>query len=708
MIGYLQLWHSWEEAARMYFKLLRRNSKRSRKENGIYLASLIISIIAFYIILSLENQDVMKFLVTMESDAVDKLMGLIPVLYVMSLVIIFFLVYFATKYQLDRRNHEFGLYLMMGMKRSRLFLLLLAEDFLGSLFALMVGIPLAVLLSEFISLITARLVGLGIIGHQFTISVSAIGWTAAGFLAVKVAAHVVLSGRLVGKEPLSLLKVMGEEKLKPIEEKKVRIRLVEGILFLLPAYGMAVTGISWMGILGMGVTLLFGVAGTFLLFQGISLILGKRASRRRKAKGLDTFTFRQLQENVCLRSGSMAAASLLMVAAICCLGFGVSMMWSNEEERSYSVDFTFQGEEDEVRNVWNQPELKEKVDVLFELRTGLFYSGEAYYEEGEEIAHTFDASEFLEAAEKLKKSKERDILVNNLGYFVRDMPYLIAESGYNEILRIKGEEPLELGEGEIAIYEDPDFSTEKLQLLMEDILESSPQIVLDGEVYSVRPGVYTDNIVTDRSISLSMALIVRDEDFLRLRDGDRGSSFWNVKLREDYIAKKGQMQAISEVNELLKDCPLEYESYLQNMGRQLFYAVAASYTTIYLAVIFFVISNTVLAVQFLMQQKKTGRRYQTLAVLGASDKRIYRSSSVQVKWYFGLPVAVAVASGIVGVASLCSSVTPSAFAERIGTLFLGALVVTGIIVVVECFYIKAVKKLNYRYIWEMMQTLPRE
>ena len=338
----------------------------------------------------------------------------------------------------------------------------------------------------------------------------------------------------------------------------------------------------------------------------------------------------------------------------------------------------------------------------------MFRSGEAFYEEGEEIAHTFDASEFLEAAKGLDESRERDVLVNNLGFFVRDSPYLIAESGYNEILRLKGKEPLELGEGEVAVYGDSGYSTEKLQKLQEDILERGLHVVMDGKTYSVRPGIYADNIVTDRSISLSMALIVRDKDFLKLRDGDRGSSFWNVKLKEDYIVKKGQMQAISEVNDLLKGCPLEYESYLQNMGRQLFYAVAASYTTIYLAVIFFVIANTVLAVQFLMQQKKTGRRYQTLAVLGASDKRIYRSASVQVKWYFGLPVAAAAVSGIVGAASLCVFATPSAFAERIGSLFLGALVVTGMIVVVECFYIRAVKKLNYRHIWEIMQTLPRE
>ena len=53
----------------MFFKLIRKNSKRSRKENGLFFSSLVISIVAFYIILSLSSQDVMVFLKKMESDA---------------------------------------------------------------------------------------------------------------------------------------------------------------------------------------------------------------------------------------------------------------------------------------------------------------------------------------------------------------------------------------------------------------------------------------------------------------------------------------------------------------------------------------------------------------------------------------------------------------------------------------------------------------
>ena len=43
---------------------------------------------------------------------------------------------------------------------------------------------MAVVLSEIVSLVTAKLVGMGIIGHQFSLSWSAIEWTLAGFLDV--------------------------------------------------------------------------------------------------------------------------------------------------------------------------------------------------------------------------------------------------------------------------------------------------------------------------------------------------------------------------------------------------------------------------------------------------------------------------------------------------------------------------------------------
>lgn len=123
----------------MFFKLVSRNSSRSRKENGLFFSSLIVSVVAFYIILALSEQDVMVFLKKMESDAVDRLMDMIPVFYTMALVILFFLIYYASRFQLERRRHEFGVYLMLGMRRMKLFGMLLAEDIRSSIVTLVVG-----------------------------------------------------------------------------------------------------------------------------------------------------------------------------------------------------------------------------------------------------------------------------------------------------------------------------------------------------------------------------------------------------------------------------------------------------------------------------------------------------------------------------------------------------------------------------------------
>ena len=83
-----------EEEAIMFSELIRRNSKRNRQENTLYFVTMILTVTAFYIILALDHQDVMIFLKEMERDAVNKLLMLIPILYVVSLCLLYFLVYF--------------------------------------------------------------------------------------------------------------------------------------------------------------------------------------------------------------------------------------------------------------------------------------------------------------------------------------------------------------------------------------------------------------------------------------------------------------------------------------------------------------------------------------------------------------------------------------------------------------------------------------
>ena len=127
------------------------------------------------------------------------------------------------------------------------------------------------------------------------------------------------------------------------------------------------------------------------------------------------------------------------------------------------------------------------------------------------------------------------------------------------------------------------------------------------------------NLVTDRSITLSFALILPDEAFLYYSQG-MYDTYVNAVLSEQALNGNSLMTAYSDLNEKLDKIGIEYESYLQNMGRQLFYTVASIYITLYLAIVFLVVANTIVGVQFLMSQQKTGRRYQTLIRLGALTK----------------------------------------------------------------------------------------
>ena len=176
------------------------------------------------------------------------------------------------------------------------------------------------LISEVISLVTARLVGLGIVGHRFTLSLSAIGWTAVGFLAIKLLASLILSGKIVREEIGALLTETPEGTKKQRPAAVYAAALVLGTALLAGAYTFAILGYAWSGLRYMAGTIALGVAGTLLLFYGLRVIIDRLARRGDRAGRLRVFNFRQVEETVIHRSGALAICSLLILAALCCFG----------------------------------------------------------------------------------------------------------------------------------------------------------------------------------------------------------------------------------------------------------------------------------------------------------------------------------------------------------------------------------------------------
>lgn len=659
----------------MFFKLAFRNARRSRKENGLFFGTLLITIIAFYIILSLPNQDVMIFLQQMESDAVKKLTAMLPLFFGAALVILFFLVYYAGKYQMQRRRHEFGLYLMMGMRRRTLFFLLLAEDLYSSILSLVIGLPVAVFLSEMISLVTARIAGMGVIGHRFSFSPEAALLTAAGFILIKLAAFLILSGRIARQEIGSLLVEMPEGVKKQLPGPVYGAAAAAGLICLGTAWWMASTGRSWGGFGKMGLTLLLGLCGTWFLFFGLRFVMNYFAKRGDRGGSLQVFHFRQLEETVIRCYGVMAVSSLLILASLCCFGAGAAIMRFYGDEAPHVLDYTFDGDMQDISEVEKKLSaqgLDTAFSSLFEMRVGYIRTTE--------------------------DSEEKQQLENTLLY--ADYPHIISLSGYNQLLEAAGLPQISLEKGEAGVYMDRVFAREEEQKIMNELLESEPTVVLDGAEYHLTGNVQSVNLVTDRSITLSFALILPDEDFEYYTQGD-----YTVYL--DAVLKKGDgdslLSAIMDMNSRLDQNGIIYESYLQNMGRQMFYVAAAGYITIYLAVVFLIIANTVIGVQFLMSQRRTGRRYRTLSRLGASYRELCRAAGRQVNWYFGIPAFVAAVSSMFGVRALLMGILSSRTRSAIGeVMWISALMIL-FLCVIECIYMAVVKRSCNRYLLTVME-----
>ena len=681
----------------MFFNLVRRNSKRNRRENGLFFFSLLAAIVAFYIILSLPNQDIMGFLREMESDAVDRLLSLIPAFYAVTLFILFFLIYFASRYQLERRSHELGMYLMMGMRRTKLLTMLLAEDLWSSLVSIVVGIPVAILLSEVISLVTARAVGMGILGHQSAVSLSAVFWTIAGFVLIKLVAFLLLSGKFASKEIGALLSPTPEGAKRQRPAVLYRIALALGVLLLAAAYLLAISGEAWYSLAVMGITLAFGIAGTLLLFYGLRTVLGMLAQRQSGKSGLGVFTFRQLQENVIGQPLSLAVSSLLILAALCCFGCGASMTMYYGSNDTHTLDYTFQNSENpsELPEKLKSAGLEEYFASVFDMRIGQMRS------ESNDPAEAIHMDEMLALIEQQADSSAGSDLLD--AYSNIDNPYVISLLGYNQLLAAAGEPPITLNNNQAALYGYDSFTNREKAELINYVLSQEPEIVANGERLQLTGTIQTRNPVTDRAITLYFALIVPDETFDRLAE-ETYTHYWDATLSPGFVQENGRMQAIQQINHKLDATDIHYESYLQSMGRQLFYQVASSYLTLYLAVIFLIIANTVIGMQFLTQQRKTGRRYRTLVRLGSHYEAICLSVNRQIRWFFALPIVVAAVGSVFGVRALFSGFLPPDLAENIPGLYRIAFVILFLLCVVEYGYMLVATRASSKYILTRMEA----
>lgn len=150
-----------------------------------------------------------------------------------------------------------------------------------------------------------------------------------------------------------------------------------GCVLLFVAFYDGIRGHIWDDLLILARTVVFGIAGVFLVFYGFRLILEQLGRWGSRHERLGMFTFRQLEEMFIRKSSVPAVSCILILAALCLFGAGIGIARSYTVQSERVVDYTFDDDNEDVSTTIEKLQksgLRSDFEKLIQIKTGYIES----------------------------------------------------------------------------------------------------------------------------------------------------------------------------------------------------------------------------------------------------------------------------------------------------------------------------------------------
>ena len=122
----------------MLFKLSVRNTRKSIKDYAIYFFTLIVSVAIFYLFSSIEDQEAFRKYISTDPLSGRTIKSFLKGLSIFIAALLGLLIVYANRFLMKRRHKEFAIYLMLGMGKRKISVILFLETLLiglGMLFS---------------------------------------------------------------------------------------------------------------------------------------------------------------------------------------------------------------------------------------------------------------------------------------------------------------------------------------------------------------------------------------------------------------------------------------------------------------------------------------------------------------------------------------------------------------------------------------------
>ena len=181
----------------MYSKIAIKNVKKSFKDYTIYFLTLTLAVCIFYTFNSIESQKALTEMSSSGKEYTEMLTTMISYMSVFVAVILGGLILYANNFLIKKRNKELGIYMTLGMGKTKISKILIYETIIVGIVSLVSGLILGLIVSQGLSILVSKLFYIAMSEYEFVISLSSmvktIGYFAVMFLLVMVFNTYVIS-----------------------------------------------------------------------------------------------------------------------------------------------------------------------------------------------------------------------------------------------------------------------------------------------------------------------------------------------------------------------------------------------------------------------------------------------------------------------------------------------------------------------------------
>lgn len=638
----------------MLFKISLKNIRKSLKDYTVYFFTLILGVAIFYVFNAIDSQSVMLDVRANVMDIIKLMNDILSGVSVFVSCILGFLIIYASRFLIKRRNKEFGIYLTLGMSKRKISVILFFETLLIGIVSLVAGLVIGTILSQFMSVIVANMFDADMTKFKFIFSMKACVKTLIYFAIMYVLVMIFNTFSISRCKLIDLLNA-GKKTEKVTMKNPVvcTIVFVIGVGILSYAYWMVTRGVKSINIINkIGIPIALGCVATFLIFWSVSGFMIRIFTSIKSVyyKGVNSFVLRQFCSKINTTVFSTTVICIMLFITISVLSAALSMKDSLSKDldsmcpvdvqlAKYSYDAMSEAyATSQNMNEKDREMLEDSKLSIIETLNNSGFDAQKYFKDVVEY-NIYNTGLTV-------KDTIGDINTDDYQFMADTIMPVMTIGDYNSVARLYGNSTYELNDDEYIIVAD----YKNMVMIRNQALKKGITLSVNGKEYKPRYSECMDGFVQIGVQNMNDGILVV------LDNAVKPQQVRNMGLSADYRAdtKEERYFIETQLDNLMKNISfkksfISWNSRIELAESSVGLGALVTFIALYLGIIFLISSAAILALRELSDSADNKERYGMLRKLGVDERMIDMALFKQIGIFFAFPLILALIHSVFGI-----------------------------------------------------------